>query len=226
MLDWPACYERLAREVVEKEVSVVPSLNHTGTWFLIDFLLGHPAVEGRLELPDALARNGLVQSSVLHFHVGGAPDLWEAYSALIATGRAIVPLRDPMRSLCTRQARHPFLDHRYIVEGFVRVANDHDRVTFFPVDCDPIIRADVLRRTLSAMDLDAADDYVEFWARTWKPRNSIGHETAPIQWYGDGAWEPLRAVLKEEIELLLDSRDVLVPFLKEQGYKELPWWTL
>ncbi len=226
MLDWPASYERLAREVVEKSASVVPSVNHTGTWFLIDFLLGHPEVSNRVELPDALARNGLEPRSVLHFHVGGVPNLWEAYSALIATGMAIVPLRDPMLCLCTRQARHPFLDHRYIVESFLMFANRGDGVTFFPVDADPSRRQEVLRAALSCAGLDLDESYLEFWARTWKPRNSIGYDTAEKLWYRDGSWDELRHAIGPELDYLLDSRSTLVPFLKEQGYRDLPWWDL
>ncbi len=224
MLKWPASYERLGREVALKDAIVVPSVNHTGTWFVLDFLAGHPGTGDVVELPSVLARNSLTPGSIVHFHVAGCPPLWDAYDGL--RERMVIPLRDPLACLCTRQARHPFLDHRYIIDGFLRIAMDHEGAQFFPVDCDPIIRWDVLRRILAHAGLDHDDEYVEFWARTWKPRNSIGYDTAEKGWYRDDAWDALRESIGPEFDLLLESRPTLIPFLEEQGYKELPWWTL
>lgn len=222
MLNWPASYERLSREVALKDAIVVPSVNHTGTWFVIDFLAGHPGTGDVVELPSVLARNALRTGSIVHFHVSGSPPLWDAYEGL--RERVIVPLRDPLAALCTRQARHPFLDHRYIVDGFRRIAEDHEGATFFPVDGDPTYRGDVLREVIRNTGLGLDKSYIDFWARTWKPRNSIGYDTAEKQWYRDGAWDELRRSIGPELDHLLDSRQILVPFLQDQGYTDLPWW--
>ena len=225
MLNWPASYKRLATEVTEKGAAVVPSVNHTGTWFVLGFLSEHPSCYEAVDIASVLARNSVNVGAAIHFHVGGSPQLWDAYDGLMETGRVIIPLRDPMLCLCTRQQRHPFLDHNYIVEGFKRLAETKD-ATFFPVDTDPSQRSDILCRVLTALDWPIDPAYVDFWARTWARRNTVGENTSEKNLYRDGDYGLLRKRLTPEFDNLLAARDTLVPFLKEQGYKELSWWNL
>ncbi len=225
MLKWPAHYTRLAEEVARKNAVVVPSVNHTGTWFVLGFLSEHPAFGGAVQIQDVLARSALSEGEVVHFHVGGVPTLWGAYDVLLGTGRMVIPLRDPMACLCTRQARHPFLDHSYIVNGFVHIAQNHAGATCMPVDVEAPYRKAVLERVLHALGV-TDQGYVDFWASWWKPRNSIGFDTHEKVLYKEGAWDKLRARMNPEVDRLLEARPILVPFLREQGYKELSWWTL
>lgn len=229
--------DRLARAVEEKQVTCVLSPNHTGTWFVLDFLAEHPQTNDLVEYRKVLATRSIVQRSILHAHIGGRyfplhPNevdkyaAMAAYTALVRTGRVIIPLRDPMQALITRQCRHPFLDHRCIVEAFLNIANDHPGVTFVPVDCEPSRRADVLRALLVGAQLDAREPLVMKWVADWKPRNSVGVDTPEKKMYRAGNLNELRKAIEPEIDYLLESRPTLIPFLKSQGYKEMSWWSM
>ncbi len=237
-------WRRLAEEVVAKEVALVLSVQHTGTWFAIEFLRQHGHAGPFHEL-NKMIGGPLTKRSIVHAHVAdrqfagpkktttplgrtdgsNAIPTYPAYEILAKTGRVVMPMRDPMLSILTRHGRHPLLAHTYIVEAFTRVAEHNEGVTFLPIDCVPDMREGLLYAALRAARLPKDIPYVEQWAREWTPYN-VSTDTAEKQWYRDGEWGMLRAVLTEEIDELLDSRDVLIPFLQELGYKELSWWTL
>lgn len=227
LLNWPKSYDRLADEIVRKNSVVVASVNHTGTWFLLRFLSSFPSSGGTelLEVHDALARNAINERSIMYFHVGGVPDMWDWFEHLRDRLPVLVPLRDPMQALITRQARHPFLDHSYQVDAFVKIATSDHGLAFVPVDCEEQDRLSVLTRAVTTSGWCLPNSHIETWASSWPVHNSVGCNTAEKQWYRDGNKTGLRSTLSVEIDALLNSRDILIPFLKKQGYKELPWWS-
>ena len=227
---------------MNKDVALVLSIQHTGTWFAIEFLRQHSHAGPFHEL-NKMIGGPLTEKSVVHAHIAGpefasgqsralgrkdgtnAIPTYPAYEILIETDRVIMPVRDPMLSLLTRHGRHPLLAHTFIVDAFTRVAKKHEGVLFLPVDCEPDRRKALLYDVLTKANLAWDDPYIEIWSRDWKPQN-VSPDTAEKQWYRDGVWDKLYPVLKEEIDLLLENKHVLIPFLQELGYKELPWWTL
>ena len=228
ILAWPTAYDRLAEEVVRRNVAVVASVNHTGTWFLLRFLEAHPRSTDRFEIFDALARNAFNERSILHFHVAGEPPLWDLFDAVLPTGRVLVPVRDPLAAMITRHARHPFLDHRYIATGFARLAANPGSATFLPIDLPERVfdRAAGLSTVLRSVRWDADPNLVASRAGSWGKENSIGYDTAEKAWYRAGDFSNLRRTIGREIEALLDLRSEIRPFLEDLGYKDLSWWAL
>jgi len=226
---WP----RLARMLEDSQSVAVLSIQHTGTWFAIDFLRSHPMAGPFHELVEVIHAGGLVTRSVIHAHL--IKDVhpadahkhmgFEGLAILAATGRVIVPIRDPMLSLITRHARHPMMDHRYIVQAYQALARLRPPVTYLPVDQTPLGRENRLRAVLGAAGLPALTGHVEAWAHHWPAKNPT-HLSAEKQAYHNGDWGHLRKAMGAEIAALLSAKSDLVPFLSELRYHALPWWSL
>lgn len=232
-------FRRIARALRATESAIVFSVQHTGTWFAIEFLRGHPNVSGTFfEIRNLVSPSlpSIDDRSVLQVHLGtpvgeGTPRESEKFAdeealAIFAEAeRAVVPLRDPLLSVLTRQNRHPWLDHRYIVSGFRALARAPEETIFLPVDTRPEERRRTLARVLARLGWPEAPEYVEGVARDWSKENTSGPSTLKKA-YAEGRLDAIRSALPEEFDYLLDSRDEIVPFLRTQGYEDLPWWNL
>ncbi len=225
--NWTFDWGRLATAIVDADAALVLSIQHTGAWFVLDFLTNGGGGGGVTELAGAMEATGLQHRTALHAHTGLNMMVTkvEALPVLSATGRAIVPVRDPMLAMLSRHARHPLLAHDHLVGSFVGLAEADLDVTYIRVDCPESDRRASLDAVVEAVGWDLGEQHMTTWAGDWPIVN--GSETIPAkEWYRARQWDKLWPVLGPEITALLAARPVLVPFLKSLGYEELPWWTL
>lgn len=245
------------RHVVNRGAVLVASVHHTGTVFALDFLRGHPRAAEYLEFRDLLRGAQVVRDDVVHLHVMGEElesrgvirggfgfsDLEEI--VLTARGcRVVIPTRDPLLALISRHARHPELDHSFIVRGFHRLAAarldhpDHPGslnpgIVFLPVDLltTPEHRLAALVHVThrlgwlkgGAPESEPARSYIEGWASSWPIRNTAGPHPLK-EMYDAGDVFGIRNNLPAAYDRLIEARPVVEPFLRKLGYEDLPWW--
>ena len=222
---------------------------HTGTWFAIRllehflgevhlikaikhyeaFLHGHPRKwaqrmdAGHFNIPEQ------VKLSQTHFHVCKTePEI----QRLIDDNKTIIPVRDPMLSLITREKRHPELNPHYPwvtqFDRFVDLA-EHPNCFFFPIDLyKSADEKKVLVRNL--LDYVGVTDINDVWlnnfVKKWTPVNLTAANNniqknlvAPYQ---NGELDKLHARFKKSYEFLIKN-DNIKKFLKTMGY-DLPWF--
>lgn len=142
---------------------------------------------------------------------------------LMSLYKTVIPIRDPLRSLLTRQNRHPKLDHRYLIDGFKALARCHD-VFFFPVDLFEKYedRRSLLVRLFEFLELEVPK-YVNEVAKSWVPANTSGHYEMK-DWYNAKDAKKIEKIIPEEYEWLRKNISILKPFLESLGYRNLMWW--
>ncbi len=148
----------------------------------------------------------------------------------------VIPIRDPLAMLLTREARAPNLRHFHLVDALVDVASelgDHPNVFFFPVDLDYTLeeRKELLVNTCLHCDIDpiTVDPILADYATTWERTN----ETPGNRFrepYEAGDIDRIQEMLGPkwaEIVHLKNMGSVLAPFLGALGYdgskKTLIW---
>jgi hypothetical protein len=249
------------------DIIFVPSVQHTGTWFVINFLRNFIpknrelqfVLEKELGPGGADIRHGhvydnpLVEPTIVHTHFPIVRNLnmdvnWpegefqRGWHAKLGTLRSlplqtillfcnffktVIPVRDPMAAILTREARHPQLRHFYIVDGFVAMATEfakHPNVKFLPIDLATTIeqRAELLWNVLSHCDLDLEKHVDVIWelADAWEPENiTPGNRFKPF--YQDNNLFGLQHLLGEkwaEVEYLRNMSSVIMPFMSSLGY--------
>lgn len=142
--------------------------------------------------------------------------------------KAVVPVRDPLAAILTREARHPQFRHFYIVDGFVALATEfarHPNVVFLPVDMteDPARRRELLVGVLEHLCLDPEQHggVLDEMAETWAPENETpGNRFRDA--YRAGDLDELRRMLGPkwaEVEYMRNMNGILLPFLRDLGYQ-------
>lgn len=215
----------------------LPTIQHTGTWFCINLLLQHSQVTSFSELRDLKFGDGY---TLIHTHFGDG-ETWHPNDAskfkpfyvvkeLIGACPSVIPLRDPLASLITRHIRCPELQHSYIIEGFVALAQIYKENNFYVLPIDLYSdksfeeRLLVLREFLVAAGLPE-ESYIKFWAASWPIVNSVrGLDIELYDNFAKGKIEPIIKVIPEEWAYLKNKESILRPFLEELGYKNLLWW--
>lgn len=228
-------------------IHLVVSVQHTGTWFLIHFLKRHVMTRAVVLFEDLypgddtsreplpLDRQAPDRDVIVHMHVNrqddvdGLPRRYEALQRAIGRRehRILVPLRDPLRSVITREAREPGQSHSYLVLGFEWLARIRWEVPVFHVPIDlPPDRRD--RRELLEGVLDhcglPSQPYVERVAKEWRPENSAAGQDELKKMYRQRNFASLAASFPAEWALLREKEPVLKPFLRQFGYGDLMWW--
>ena len=213
---------------------IVASAQHTGTWFALDFLLWHSAVSRVVELHKLDGE--LLPKDVLHFHLVGSSEVsyvhpldeekcWSVVEAakLIEQTRTVIPIRDPLAALVTRQERHPELSHRHIVDAYADFSL-LKTACMLPVDLPTTYeeRLALLITTLEKLDLEV-EPYVLRYARDWKPQNTRG-EYKLKRLYEENELADVEKMLGDDFDYLLSQAPAIIPFLKGLGYTNLPWW--
>lgn len=143
--------------------------------------------------------------------------------ALAAYYDTIVPLRDPLMSLITRQSRHPDLDHSFIIDSFVHLTTIPYPLFFFPIDRDPADRGELVDRMLRGVGLGWTPE-IEQYVSAWAPVNTSGEYPLKAA-YRAGDIQTIRNAIPEEFDLLRSKEDVLRPFLRSHGYRKLAWYS-
>lgn len=229
---------------------MVVSVQHTGTWFLINFLKQHVMVRAVILLEDLYPGENLEsirsvsidrtvpdRDVVAHMHVTreGTPGLGIRYGAMFrAIGcrdhNVLVPLRDPLRSVITREARVPGRDHSYIVSGFEELIQwqrqIHRMVYWVPIDLpfETQGRKALLDGVLRHCGLPG-QLYVDRIARDWEPENVSAGAPEIKEAYQNRDAEFLAARFPVEWDLLKQKEETIRPFLERFGYQDLLWWS-
>jgi len=236
----------------------VPTLPQSGTWFVLRLLekCGY-----RLEFTGDIVENKKVvmgENIALSCHIFPfyyqAPSFKEAIphyagiplrdyvvrnnhmsltgiELLSRLNKTIIPIRDPLACLLTREARAPQLRHFYIVDGFVEVVKrfeSNPNVFFFPVDLYTEYK-DRLKLLYEAtfhcgiQNNNYVNELNEY-AINWKKENSA--ENRFRESYEQGNLDKIKEMLGNkwaEVEYLKIWGGTIMPFLRDLGYGELLW---
>ena len=141
--------------------------------------------------------------------------------------KTIIPIRDPLACLLTREARAPQLRHFYIVDGFLEVIKryeNHPNVIFFPVDLytDINLRHVLIENMLEHCEIGmkaSLHGVVVDTSKEWKKENSA--ENPYRESYEQGDIGTIKDMLKEkwaEVRYLKIHGGTIQPFLKRLGY--------
>lgn len=226
------------------------SVQHTGTWFALEFLLTlknsfghhrdhvfqwHRLQNGEQRLPFN-ALEGRKPVIVSHLNGGGSPGDEHAKKQftvdlarnLVEYWPTVVPLRDPLLSLITRQIRHPDRDHSYIIDAFCELWKLNGNVHWLPVDLGekPLGRKDRLVK-ITAKILGgwtrASEEFLNQWLA---PAYNVTPQEHPLKLaYRAGDFGEIHAAIPEEFDLLLERREAIQKLMEPMGY-DLPWWDL
>jgi hypothetical protein len=253
-----------------KDIVFVPSVQHTGTWFTINFLKNFiPKVKElavlleddnteqlnarrlyTLEYKQALEAPIIVHT---HFPIIKYPTVYDAdiYGSwfdytwipnIEATRRSlpvqtlllfcnffktVIPVRDPMAAILSRESRHPQFRHFFIVDGFVALATEfakHPNVMFLPIDVAATVegRMEILQSILTHCSIDSKEhaETLEKIAAEWKPENKTPNNRFK-QMYEKQDFRGLKKALGPkwaEVEYLRNMSSIIFPFMSDLGY--------
>lgn len=230
------------------DVVIVASVQHTGTWFTIDFLQNF--IPNKKEVAHMIEEKIQIESpTIIHSHLPIIYDLdmrvdmdWHSRRKLTMKDRSIslrtlevlmnlfkvvIPVRDPLASILSREARHPDLRHFFIVDGFIELAQkykDHPNVVFLPIDL-PWDRSQRMKKLFEIMehcsiDIESNRDLVRKFASNWEPKNTTpGNRFKEL--YKNKDIDQIRFLLGPkwaEVNYLQNMASIILPFLASVGY--------
>ncbi|MHB0968068.1 MAG: hypothetical protein ACYC36_16635 [Bellilinea sp.] len=220
-----------------KRLIFIPSVQGTGTWFLLNLLKPHPQVDylvtwlGFDEQKLELSNMAVVQA---HFGEGKTgPEFGAFVPDDTAEGwmrkatATVIPVRDPLLSLMTANNRRlddAPLDH--IINGFLtmsRWAGEND-IFFLPVDLYGGKSASERRKIFSSLIRFCGLDFIphcEEYARRWQVVNTAYGQK---NHYHAGNIEAVKEELGPYFDKLVANKEILRPFLERLGYSNLLWW--
>ena len=228
----------------------VPSVQHTGTWFTIKFLqhffTQRVELTSKYELP-------ISKRTVAHIHfpiiqqdagfdiMGGK--LYKEWKSSFETIQSIsistillfcnffktvIPVRDPMAAILSREARHPEFRHFYIIDNFISLATEfvnHPNIMFLPIDSVETAaeREILLEKVLEhvGVDVEPNKESLKSIAEAWLPEN-ITPNNRFKRVYEENDVEAAKNMLGQkwaEVEYLKNMAGVIMPFLANLGYK-------
>ena len=224
------------------------SPQHTGTWFVIEFLRQHPQIATVILYPSQLPTRCTIeewlvdhhkvcledQKVLLHAHTRkDFPSFLDDFHVLEgkAPQNPIVPLRDPLRSIITRQIRHPDKIHKHIVDGFLEVTKMKDAF-FLPVDLPKSTdeRTEALRGMCRHVGIRNDCNYIDIIAEQWTPTNTTNTDWTKVEYehlktnFNQKRFKKLVNTFSETYEYLKEHQSTLQPFLEKLGYKSLIWY--
>lgn len=207
----------------------MPTIFHSGTWFLAEFLSEHPDVKGMVQLntyPEYNVKFGVKPNggkTILHTHFSSANDVnvlggfWSTYdivSQLVSEYPTIVPVRNPLSVLLSnyyRDEKHKKYFH--IIDCFEFLGR-HDEAFYLPIDIyggrSVSERADILAKVHKHIGLNVDNDSVKKWSVSWPVING-SDKTHPIP------YKDLKRLLPDECAYL-EKSSTITPFLERLGY--------
>jgi hypothetical protein len=230
------------------EVIFLPTVRHSGTWFLqklfqtggfkvvnLDRMLCggehippngkaiiHTHIDVNLKVIRAMhaSHPKPAHHLAINFYGNLNAAMIESFNAVLPT---LVPMRDPLLSIITRHTRHPEqAPHTYLATSWRYIPDDN--VFFVPVDLpfSPARRENVILNALNHCGVVPWPG-VETYAREWKPVNSVFKPNEARAAYArrDKGW--FEENFPEEWAALRSSSAVRSLF-EEQGYEDLLWW--
>ena len=241
----------------------IPSIQHTGTWFLLHLLRNHSSNKSGHMLNHEHLQRILIDKSyvnlvfsedttLIHFHFGEGeahfPDdrakhfPYELVEYMASIFPTVIPLRDPLLSLISRQARYPDLDHSYLINGFVYLVQLSQKFRPFILPIDVLAKHSDKQRYGELADLMKhlgldLEPYLALWSVSWSvfnPTSAIAESenneemktalSLMAGYYETGDVGKLYEIFPEEYDYLKSHEPLLKPFLKELGYRDLAWW--
>ncbi|MCP4475390.1 MAG: hypothetical protein GY821_12660 [Gammaproteobacteria bacterium] len=233
-----------------KDIIFVPSVQHTGTWFVLRLLekFGYEIKTTKDILDGKVIESG--KKTVIHTHFpitnnlnkivpndpfelrtynSDAPLCINSIVMLSNMFKTVVPIRDPLAAMLTREARHPELRHFFIVDGFVQMANylsDNSNTMFFPVDLlahKEKNRRDMVLKTLKhcGIEIDEeAEGKIDEVVYHWKAENDTPNNRFKELYKEKDIFtiDYLLGAKIAEVEYLKNKAAIIHPFLFEIGY--------
>ncbi len=215
-----------------QDVLFCPTVPHTGTTFLIEFLRSDPAIVDFKSLRGFERMHGEVEPGLNLVHTHFEEEFLDLITVLASRWPIIVSLRDPLLSVLSAYNRN-VRDHTYLVEQFVRLVEMIDkgltRYTPIYVPVDLMEKLPLRRRVQQFVDTLAPLDYLNqehclAWARRWPRIESQGPYSSK-SYYNNRQRKRISRLIPKEWDALVAARPVLQPFLEAQGYKDLLWWS-
>lgn len=240
-----------------------PTAPQSGTWFVLRFFerlgfrIEHTGVITREQKTIDISVPTILHCHVFPFYYipqpykeswpsfGGDPieehivrkDKLSIYAIqlLASMHKTVIPIRDPLASLLTRENRAPNLRHFYIVDAYVEIARKLaplPNVFFLPVDLKRNYqeRKECLIEMLVHCNISPAEhmEEVEKTAKEWK-RENVTPNNKFYAMYHTGDIRGIEALLGQKVAELTHLRNMsgfLAPFLGSLGYnarKTLIW---
>ncbi len=214
----------------------VPSITHTGTWFVLRFL--QHFISNLVEGKDFDERKfDVPEDCIVHFHYP-ITDKRDFSKAIGITGAKIlaslfptvIPIRDPLAALLSRETRQPQLRHFYIIHGYIhmqRTLFEHPNVIFLPIDLYETAeeRFALLERVLKHCGIDSTPhtELLLGIAKEWKVENANPQNRFKTM-YAEKDIDQISFLLgpkTAEVEFLKNQREIIfTQFLQKLGYKK------
>lgn len=227
----------------------IASVQHTGTWFTIKTvsrLLNYPISTGTIfTLPSSESEDFVQyikdwQTPLYHLHFG-LPDECDMMDSILPHYKVIIPIRDPLLSLISRENRHPELaPHEFIIDGFLYLAQLHKmnpkNIFLFPVDLYKT-RDDRKKLLLKLSDFlgirntERRARIINFTLSHWdKPVNPSPDDYSGLKklYQNDETRLVFNFLLNNRYgdNRISDKMILIREFLKSLGYDQLPWFDL
>jgi len=183
---------------------------------------GHFPIIRTLDVDLEMDFNSVQQLGINYKSIG-----YRAALALAALFPVVIPLRDPLAAILTRETRHPEFRHFFIVDGFVEIARrfaHHPNVCFFPVDARKTYweRRDLIRRVATHCGIDVSRRGLTIGkiARKWRRVDPTpGNPFA--DYYAAGEIHAIQHLLGPkwaEVRYLKNRASIIHPLLTAAGY--------
>lgn len=231
-----------------------PTAPQSGTWFVLRLF---EKMECKIIDTDQVKKEGFQNElAILHTHIfpfyytpSPYKECWPSFGGdpiqeyivrknklsigciklLCSMYKTIIPIRDPLASLLTREVRAPNLRHFYIVDAYVEIVRElagHPNVKFFPVDLNLNFdeRKELLVDVVTHCGFDPVqhDTLLGDIATHWKKEN-ITPNNRFRKLYEEGDLEAIQEQLGPkwaEVVHLKNMGGILIPFLSGLGYNE------
>ncbi len=224
------------------------SVQHSGTWYMIEFFKSLPEVTNFVELPvlkksktwlrrevsPGAWEHGLVSvgTNLVHAHI--TPEDMPMIHAMAISHPTVIPVRDPLLGVITGHNRYPAVDFSHIVRNWLLVAERffHNQSSYqcvyVPVDLgatDKKLRHSSLSMAYSSL-LDLGHfgpGPVNAWIEADEWPNSRGDYPLKRA-YQAGDTKAIREAIPSEYALLVREEKALRPMFETLGYHDLLWW--
>lgn len=243
-----------------KDILFVPSVQHTGTWFTVQFLMNfipnerevfHILEAEQTKKGENLDNQQITTPTVMHSHFPIIRNFESMHVDMDHRTRqqlhiknrclpltniltfanifkTVIPIRDPLAAILTREARHPHLRHFFIIDGFIEIAQNfsrHPNVKFLPIDLYKTIgeRVRLLSDILEHCCIKRTSDnmaIVNRFAMEWKIQNPTPNNRFS-KLYKDKNIDKINYLLGSkvaEIEYLKTRASIILPFMASLGY--------
>jgi hypothetical protein len=220
----------------------VISVYHTGTWFVLETLKTSPDIVGDIVQSKYVSEMDLRKMRdadakyLLHDHLGYAPRDPDFLNPLAIEQPIATPVRDPLLSLITRQARRPDLEHVNMIVAMLKLPVMRNRYNAYLVPVDRQIneqqRLALLQGLFGHMQITPPSN-LEQLAAEWKWQNrtadSVHHDQVRLRselgyFYNMRDYETLQRLLPVSTWALEMAQPQLQPFYEELGYEKLMWF--